>query len=40
MLGVLLSELPLKQAVVLTARITGSSKNMLYEQALTLKKDK
>ena len=37
-LAVLLSELPLKQAAKLAARITGVSKNVLYEQGLKLKK--
>jgi 16S rRNA (cytidine1402-2'-O)-methyltransferase len=36
-LELLLSELPLKQATSLAARITGASRNMLYEQALKLK---
>ena len=37
-LAVLLSELPLKQAAALTAKITGLSKNVLYELGLKLKK--
>ncbi|MEY3613501.1 MAG: Ribosomal small subunit methyltransferase [Pseudomonadota bacterium] len=37
-LQLLLSELPLKTAVKLAAEISGESKNTLYEQALTLKK--
>jgi len=36
-LAVLLSELPLKQAAALAAKITGLSKNVLYEQGLKLK---
>ena len=37
-LQLLLPELPLKTAVKLAAEITGESKNVLYEQALELKK--
>ena len=37
-LKVLLPELPLKTAVKLAADITGESKNVLYDQALALKK--
>jgi 16S rRNA (cytidine1402-2'-O)-methyltransferase len=37
-LEILLSELPLKQAVHLAAAITGTKKNVLYERALELKK--
>ena len=37
-LAILLSELPLKQAATLAARITGVSKNALYEQGLKIKK--
>jgi 16S rRNA (cytidine1402-2'-O)-methyltransferase len=37
-LQLLLPELPLKTAVRLAAEISGESKNTLYEQALTLKK--
>lgn len=33
----LLNELPLKQAVKLTAEITGANKNTIYQQALALK---
>jgi 16S rRNA (cytidine1402-2'-O)-methyltransferase len=36
-LEVLLAELPLKQAASLAARITGVSKNTLYEQGIMLK---
>jgi len=38
-LKLLLAELPLKQAVKLTAEITNEKKNDLYEFALTLKED-
>jgi 16S rRNA (cytidine1402-2'-O)-methyltransferase len=37
MLEVLLAELPLKQAAGLTAKISGLSKNVLYEEGLKLK---
>lgn len=37
-LDILLAELPLKQAAVLAAKITGQSRNRLYEHGLTLKK--
>ena len=36
-LSLLLAELPLKQAVALAVKITGGSKNMLYQRALELK---
>jgi 16S rRNA (cytidine1402-2'-O)-methyltransferase len=36
-LGVLMAELPLKQAAALAAEITGRKKNALYERALQLK---
>ena len=36
-LEVLLAELPLKQAVALTARLTGEKRNRLYELALEMK---
>jgi 16S rRNA (cytidine1402-2'-O)-methyltransferase len=37
-LGILLSELPLRQAVQLAAAITGAKKNALYERALEWKR--
>ncbi len=37
MLKLLMRDLPLKQAVALTAEISGSARNALYEQALALK---
>jgi 16S rRNA (cytidine1402-2'-O)-methyltransferase len=39
-LEILLRELPLKQAVLLAAEITGTKKNALYEKALELKEGK
>lgn len=36
-LNILLTELPVKQAVQLTAKLTGEKKNKLYEMALQLK---
>ena len=36
-LGLLLAELPVKQASKLAAAITGASKNALYERALAIK---
>jgi 16S rRNA (cytidine1402-2'-O)-methyltransferase len=36
-LGILLAELPLKQAAALAAQITGRKKNALYDRALQLK---
>ncbi len=36
-LQILLSELPLKQAVKLAADISGAKKNALYQLALTMK---
>jgi len=38
-LEILLSELPLKQAVQLTATITGAKKNALYERALEARRE-
>jgi 16S rRNA (cytidine1402-2'-O)-methyltransferase len=37
-LKLLLAELPLKTAVKLTSDITGASKNLVYDTALSLKK--
>ncbi len=37
-LQILMAELPLKQAVALTAKITGVKKNLLYERGLVLAK--
>lgn len=40
MLDVLMSELPLKQAAGLAAKISGLSKNVLYEEGLRLKEER
>lgn len=37
LLRTLMAELPLKQAVALTAQVTGGARNALYEQALALR---
>jgi hypothetical protein len=37
LLRTLMAELPLKQAVSLTAQVTGGARNALYEQALKLR---
>jgi len=37
-LKLLLTELPLKTAVKMTSDITGVSKNLIYDTALSLKK--
>ena len=37
LLRTLMAELPLKQAVALTAQATGGSRNVLYTQALALR---
>ncbi len=39
-LKILLASLPLKEAVTLAARLTGGSKNRLYERALALKSER
>jgi len=39
-LGILLDEMPVKQAAALAERITGVKKNELYKMALTLKDSK
>ena len=36
-LRTLLAELPLKQAVALAVKLTGGSRNVIYERALALK---
>lgn len=38
-LAILAAELPTKQAAALAAKLTGASKNKLYDYALSLKKD-
>jgi len=36
-LKILLDELPLKQAVALAVKLTGGSRNVIYERALVVK---